>query len=77
MNLIGSGSLIRGCVARGATLRLTSFHRAVPARSAGEAFSNPRGVLDQRLPFSAIELLYPPYKGKLKEFLIDFTVRWL
>jgi aldehyde dehydrogenase (NAD+) len=42
-----------------------------------EAFSNPRGVLDQRLPFSAIEMLYPPYKGKLKEMLIDFTVRWL
>ena len=42
-----------------------------------EAFSNPRGVLDQRLPFGAIELLFPPYKGKLKEFLIDFTVRWL
>ncbi|HEU4886711.1 MAG TPA: aldehyde dehydrogenase family protein [Thermoanaerobaculia bacterium] len=42
-----------------------------------EAFSNARGVLDQRLPFSAIELLYPPYKGKWKEFLIDFTVRWL
>jgi aldehyde dehydrogenase (NAD+) len=42
-----------------------------------EAFSNPRGVLDQKLPFSAIEMLYPPYKGKLKEFLIDFTVRWL
>ncbi|MFL6247140.1 MAG: aldehyde dehydrogenase family protein [Thermoanaerobaculia bacterium] len=42
-----------------------------------EAFSNPRGVLDQRLPFSAIELLFPPYKGKFKEFLIDFTVRWL
>lgn len=42
-----------------------------------EAFSNPRGVMTQRLPFSAIELLYPPYKGKLKQFLIDFTVRWL
>jgi aldehyde dehydrogenase (NAD+) len=42
-----------------------------------EAFSNPRGVLDQRLPFSAIEMLFPPYKGKLKEWLIDFTVRWL
>jgi aldehyde dehydrogenase (NAD+) len=42
-----------------------------------EAFSNPRGVLDQRLPFSAIEMLFPPYKGKLKEFLIDFTIRWL
>jgi aldehyde dehydrogenase (NAD+) len=42
-----------------------------------EAFSNPRGVLDQRLPFSAIELLYPPYEGKFKKFLIDFTVRWL
>jgi len=42
-----------------------------------EAFSNPRGVLDQRLPFGAIELLFPPYKGKWKEKLIDFTVRWL
>jgi aldehyde dehydrogenase (NAD+) len=42
-----------------------------------EAFTNLRGVLDQRLPFSAIEMLFPPYKGKLKEFLIDFTIRWL
>jgi aldehyde dehydrogenase (NAD+) len=42
-----------------------------------EAFSNPRGVLDQKLPFSAIELLYPPYKGRVKQWLIDFTVRWL
>jgi len=42
-----------------------------------EAFSNPRGLLEQKLPYSAIELLYPPYKGKLKQFLIDFTVRWL
>lgn len=42
-----------------------------------EAFSNGRGVLDQRLPFSAIEMLYPPYEGRLKQFLIDFTVRWL
>lgn len=42
-----------------------------------EAFSNARGVLDQRLPFSAIELLFPPYGGKLKQRLIDFTVRWL
>lgn len=42
-----------------------------------EAFSNPRGVMTQKLPFSAIELLYPPYTGRLKQFLIDFTVRWL
>jgi aldehyde dehydrogenase (NAD+) len=42
-----------------------------------EAFSNARGVLDQRLPFSAIEMLFPPYGGKLKRWLIDFTVRWL
>jgi aldehyde dehydrogenase (NAD+) len=42
-----------------------------------EAFSNARGVLDQRLPFSAIEMLYPPYGGKLKQKLIDFTLRWL
>ncbi len=42
-----------------------------------EAFSNARGVLQQRLPFSAIELLFPPYGAKLQKFLIDFTVRWL
>jgi aldehyde dehydrogenase (NAD+) len=42
-----------------------------------EAFSNARGVLDQRLRFSAIELLFPPYVGKLKQKLIDITVRWL
>jgi len=42
-----------------------------------EAFSNARGVLDQRLKFSAIELLFPPYTGKWKEKLIDFTIRWL
>jgi aldehyde dehydrogenase (NAD+) len=42
-----------------------------------EAFSNPRGVLQQRLPFSAIELLFPPYGAKLKSWLIDFTVKWL
>jgi aldehyde dehydrogenase (NAD+) len=42
-----------------------------------EAFSNARGVLDQRLRFSPIHLLYPPYVGKLKKFIIDFTVRWL
>jgi aldehyde dehydrogenase (NAD+) len=42
-----------------------------------EAFSNARGVLDQRLLYSAIEMLYPPYVGKLKKMLIDFTVRWL
>jgi aldehyde dehydrogenase (NAD+) len=42
-----------------------------------EAFSNARGVMDQRLKFSAIELLFPPYRGKWKEKLIDFTIRWL
>lgn len=42
-----------------------------------EAFSNARGVLDQRLSHSAIDMLYPPYVGKLKQKLIDFTVRWL
>lgn len=46
-------------------------------RAGFEAFSNPRGVLEQRLPFSAIELLYPPYGGRVKQWLIDFTVRWL
>jgi aldehyde dehydrogenase (NAD+) len=42
-----------------------------------ETFSNARGIFEQRLPFSAIELLVPPYGGKLKQFLTDFTVRWL
>lgn len=42
-----------------------------------EAFSNARGVLEQRLPFSAIELLYPPYGKKWQQKLIDLTVRWL
>jgi len=42
-----------------------------------EAFSNPRGVLQQRLPFSAIEMLFPPYGAKLQKFLIDFTVKYL
>jgi aldehyde dehydrogenase (NAD+) len=41
-----------------------------------EAFSNARGVLEQPLRFSTIQLLYPPYT-KLKQKLIDFTVRYL
>ena len=39
--------------------------------------SNARGVLDQWLRFSPIQLLFPPYGGKLKQKLIDFTVKWL
>ena len=42
-----------------------------------EAFSNARAVLDQRLRSSPIDLIYPPYEGKLKQKLIDFTVKWL
>jgi aldehyde dehydrogenase (NAD+) len=41
-----------------------------------EAFSNARGILEQPLTFSGIQLMYPPYT-KLKQKLIDFTVRWL
>ncbi len=40
-----------------------------------EAFSNPRGVYIQSTPFSAIELMMPPYT-KIKQKLIDLTVRW-
>ena len=40
-----------------------------------EAFSNPRGVYNQTTPFSAIELMMPPYT-KVKQKLIDLTVRW-
>ncbi|HEX6097198.1 MAG TPA: aldehyde dehydrogenase family protein [Thermoanaerobaculia bacterium] len=42
-----------------------------------EAFSNPRGVLDQKLRFAPTQLLYPPYGKKLQQKIIDFTVRWL
>jgi aldehyde dehydrogenase (NAD+) len=42
-----------------------------------EELSNARAVLNQRFPFSAIEMLFPPYAGTLKQKLIDFTVRWL
>jgi aldehyde dehydrogenase (NAD+) len=42
-----------------------------------EAFSNARGVLDQRLPFGPTEMLFPPYGAKLQKKIIDFTVRWL
>jgi aldehyde dehydrogenase (NAD+) len=42
-----------------------------------ETFSNARSVLRQWLPFSPIDLLFPPYRGWLKQKLIDFTVRRL
>ena len=41
-----------------------------------ESFSNIRAILEQPTPFSALQLLYPPY-GRLKQKLIDLTVRWL
>jgi aldehyde dehydrogenase (NAD+) len=41
-----------------------------------EAFSNARGVLEQPTRFSGIQFLYPPYT-RLKQKLIDFTVRYL
>lgn len=41
-----------------------------------EAFSNARGVLEQRTRFSTIQLLYPPYT-KLKQKLIDFTIKYM
>ena len=40
-----------------------------------EAFSNPRGILEQPTRFSAIQLMYPPYT-KWKQKLIDLTLRW-
>lgn len=42
-----------------------------------KSFSNERGVLDQKLRFSAIELLMPPYRGRFQKWLIDFTIKWL
>jgi aldehyde dehydrogenase (NAD+) len=41
-----------------------------------EAFSNPRGVLDQKLKFAAIDLVAPPYTAKWKQKIIELTVRW-
>ncbi len=41
-----------------------------------EAFSNPRGVFEQRTRFSPIQLMFPPYT-RLKKKLIDFTLKYL
>jgi aldehyde dehydrogenase (NAD+) len=42
-----------------------------------EAFSNVRGVLEQKLPVAPTDLLFPPYGGKLQKKIVDFTLRWL
>lgn len=42
-----------------------------------EAMSNARGVFEQRTRWSSIEMLFPPYVGKLKKKMIALTVRWL
>jgi aldehyde dehydrogenase (NAD+) len=41
-----------------------------------EAFSNPRGVLKQVLPFSGIEFMMAPF-NKLKQTLIDLSIKYL
>ena len=41
-----------------------------------EAFSNPRGVLKQVLPFSGIEFMMAPF-NKLKQTLIDLGIKYL
>lgn len=38
-------------------------------------FSNPRGMLKQWSPISALDKLVPPY-NKQKQKLIDFTIKW-
>lgn len=40
-----------------------------------EAFTNPRGVLHQKLP-SMLEVVTPPYNN-FKQKIVDFTLRWL
>ena len=40
-----------------------------------ESFSNIRSILEQPTRFSTLQLLYPPY-GRLKQKLIDLTLRW-
>ena len=41
-----------------------------------ESFSNARGVLKQWSPLTSLDLILPPY-NKLKQKLIDFTIKWL
>jgi aldehyde dehydrogenase (NAD+) len=41
-----------------------------------EAFSNPRGVFKQVLPFSGIELMMAPF-NKFKQLLIDLSIKYL
>ncbi len=41
-----------------------------------QAFSNARGVLRQHLPISGADLMMPPYT-KLKQTLIDLSIKWL
>ena len=40
-----------------------------------EAFSNARAIYRQRLPWSAIDLMMPPYTDA-KQKLVDITLRW-
>ena len=40
-----------------------------------EAFSNPRGILKQWLPFNALDKLVPPYNAA-KQKLIDLSIKW-
>lgn len=42
-----------------------------------QAFSNARAVMQQKSRFSPIELMMPPYGSRLKQALIDFTIRWM
>lgn len=41
-----------------------------------QAFSNARAILSQPLPFSGIQLMYPPYT-KFKQRIIDLTLKYL
>ncbi len=41
-----------------------------------DAFSNLRGVVEQRTKFAPIQLMFPPYT-RLKQKLVDFTIKYL
>ena len=41
-----------------------------------QAFSNPRGILEQRMKISPIEWIVPPY-SVWKNRLIDFLLKWM
>jgi aldehyde dehydrogenase (NAD+) len=84
--------VLRGTSAGGTAINDTLvqfFHTGLPFGGAGasgigkshgvfgfEAFSNARGILEQPMRRTPLQLMYPPYT-KFKQKLIDFTLKYL